>query len=191
MQSFSKYHQSNQDISSEVGLIIAAQEEPELFEALYLKYYEPIFLFIYQRVDSKETASDITSQVFLKALVNLPKYQFRGVPFSAWLYRIAINELNICFKTNAKQRALNVEAGSMEEIMEELEEDHNEEKHQQVIAALTCLMEIELQFIEMRFFEKRSFKEIGDIFRITENNAKVKLYRILSKLRKIIESTGI
>ena len=189
MQSFSKYHQSNQEISSEAGLIIAAQKEPELFETLYLKYYEQIFLFIYQRVDSKETASDITSQVFLKALVNLSRYQFKGVPFSAWLYRIAINELNTCFKTNAKQRALNVEAESMEEIMEELQDDHNEEKHQQVIRALTRLPEMELQFIEMRFFEKRSFKEIGDIFRITENNAKVKLYRILSKLRRIIEST--
>ena len=189
MQSFSKYHQSNQEIHSEEGLIIAAQKKPASFEALYLKYHEQIFLFIYQRVDSKETASDITSQVFLKALVNLSRYQFKGVPFSAWLYRIAINELNNCFKTNAKQRALNVELESIEEIIEELQDDHNEERHQQVIRALTLLPEMELQFIEMRFFEKRSFKEIGDIFRITENNAKVKLYRILSKLRRIIEST--
>ena len=49
------------------------------------------------------------------------------------------------------------------------------------------LPEDELQLIEMRFFEKRSFKEIGEILEITENNAKVKTYRILEKLKKIIK----
>ncbi|MDQ3190222.1 MAG: sigma-70 family RNA polymerase sigma factor [Bacteroidota bacterium] len=190
MQTVSKYHKSDKQIRSEIDLIKAAQRNPAYFEVLYNKYYEQLLKFIYQRVNSKDTAFDITSQVFLKALVNLPRYQPKGVPFSAWLYRIAINEMNRMFKTNVAQRALNVEMNMVGDIMEEMKEDNQEEKHNQLIDALTRLEEPDLQMIEMRFFEKRAFKEIAHILNITENNAKVKVYRILEKLKNIITKNG-
>ncbi|MBL7885021.1 MAG: sigma-70 family RNA polymerase sigma factor, partial [Bacteroidia bacterium] len=59
--------------------------------------------------------------------------------------------------------------------------------HDKIVSIISELPEDELQLIEMRFFEKRAFKEIGEILNITENNAKVKTYRIIEKLKKIVK----
>jgi RNA polymerase sigma-70 factor (ECF subfamily) len=65
-----------------------------------------------------------------------------------------------------------------------MEEDHSEINKKQLFNALSMLKEDALQLIEMRFFERRSFKEIGDILELTENNAKVKTFRALEKLKQ-------
>jgi RNA polymerase sigma-70 factor (ECF subfamily) len=85
-------------VHDDAALVLAAQQDPREFEPLYSKYYEPILRFVYKRLDTKSEAYDVTSQVFLSALQNLSKYEDRGFPFSSWLYRIAINELNQFFR---------------------------------------------------------------------------------------------
>lgn len=179
----SKYHISEQQLLGEKDQIEAAQKDPAKFDVIYNRYYQQILKFVYQRLDSKEQAYDITSQVFLKALVNLKLYQHKGLPFSAWLYRIAINELNLLFRTEKAERALNVTMSSIKEMMHEMHND-TEEKYEQLMKALTQLDEDDLQLIEMRFFEKRTFKEIAEILNITEINAKTKTYRILEKMKQ-------
>jgi RNA polymerase sigma-70 factor (ECF subfamily) len=119
-------------------------------------------------------------------MVNLNKYEIRSVPFSAWLYRIAINELNQYFRKNKKARTLNVPLESMEEITNEMDDQNPEEKIKEIISAVSTLPEDEIRVVEMRFFEKKGFREIGNILQITENNAKVRTYRILDKIKKII-----
>jgi len=74
------------------------------------------------------------------------------------------------------------------EIIDEFEEDYKEEKKAKMFEALSKLKEKDMQLIEMRFFEKRSFKEIGDILEITENNAKVKAFRAIEKLKQLFNS---
>ena len=153
---------------------------------MYDKYYEQIFRFIYQRVDDKEAAFDATQQTFLKALNNLHKYEFRGVPFASWLYRIASSEVNNLFRAQKAQRTVNIESVSVYTIIDEIEESRIDAYHNKIVAIISELPEAELQLIEMRFFEKRAFKEIAEILDMTENNAKVKTYRILDKLKKMI-----
>ncbi|MBA3899144.1 MAG: sigma-70 family RNA polymerase sigma factor [Bacteroidetes bacterium] len=182
----SKTHISTEKIAEEYLLVKAAQEKPEYFSQLYNKYYERILQFVYQRLDSKDTAFDVTSQVFLKAMLNLPKYQFKGVPFSAWLYRIAINELNLLFREDKVQRAVNVELKDIHFLIADMREEAGEEKYEPLLNAIAGLAEEHIQIIEMRYFEKRPFKEISQILGITENNAKVRLYRILDKLKENI-----
>jgi RNA polymerase sigma-70 factor (ECF subfamily) len=70
------------------------------------------------------------------------------------------------------------------QIVDEFCDDHTEENRQKLMKSLTLLKDNELQLIEMRFFEKRSFREIGEILDLTENNAKVKTFRALVKLKK-------
>ena len=65
-----------------------------------------------------------------------------------------------------------------------MEEDYYSEEKEKLVKILARLSDERLSIIEMRFFEKRSFKEIGEIMGITENNAKVKVYRTLDKLKK-------
>lgn len=186
MEVVSKYHATREDMLNEQVLVDEAKKDPARFQALYNKYYERIFLFVWQRMDDKEVAHDVTSQVFLKAMLNLHKYEFKGVPFASWLYRIAKSEVYTVFRQQQAQRTVNIETGSLRDMAEELEEDKYGPYLEILKEAVTELEEEDMQFIEMRFFEKRAFKEIADIFGITENNAKVKTYRILEKLKKII-----
>ena len=142
--------------------------------------------FVYQRVNTKDEAYEIAQQVFLKALVNIQNYSFKEVPFSAWLFRIAINEMNMFFRLNKAERAINVDSESIKNMAADLDENNAEEKYQLIAKALAQLPDEELQLIEMRFFESRPFNEMGNILNITENNAKVKVYRVLDKIKSFL-----
>lgn len=187
MQQTSKYHATNSQLATEQAVVEAAKKDPARFAALYDKYYEQIFRFIYQRVDDKEQAFDTTQQTFLKAMNNLHKYEFRGVPFASWLYRIASSEVNNLFRAEKTQRTVNIDSVNVYSIIEEIRESKIDQYHDKIVGIISELPEEELQLIEMRFFEKRAFKEIAEILDMTENNAKVKTYRILDKLKKMIK----
>ena len=183
----SKYHRTETDLAREQERIAAAKKDPALFSELYDNYFEPIFRFVFQRLDDKEQAFDCTQQVFLIAMNNLSKYENRGLPFSSWLFRIAGNELNNLFKKEKAKRTVNIDSVKIYAIIEEIQETRIDKYHDKIVDIISReLEEEELQLIEMRFFESRSFKEIGELLDITENNAKVKTYRVLDKLRTII-----
>ncbi len=178
---------SSESLQEEWQEIQAAQRNPALFRPLYTRYYEPIFRFLYRRTDDEELTADLCSQVFLKALQRLPAYEFRGVPFSAWLYRIATNEVTQHFRDNSQQRVVSAEESQLGDIAEEIEEEDTELLRQHLTEALGSLNEADMQLIEMRFFEQRPFKDIADILGMTESNAKVKTYRILERLKKKLQ----
>ena len=171
---------------TEKELIDLAKKDSRYFAPIYKKYHEQIFRFTYQRLDSQQDAKDITSQTFLKALVNLKKYQHKGFPFSSWLYKIALNEINQFYRTQAKKRTVNVNENQLKEVIDEVGELYDTTKQQQLINALAKLNEEKLVLIELRFFEKRPFKEMAQILDITENNAKVKTYRAIDELKKLM-----
>ncbi len=183
----SKYHLAEGEILSEQRAIEDAKSNPARFEVLYNRYYEPILQFVYKRVEGKEAAYDITSQVFLNAMTNIKGYKFMGMPFSSWLYRIAVNEINQMFRSDKVRRAVKVDEDELKYVMDELKTaEETESRYQMISEALGELDEEELQLVELRFFEQRAFKEIGEILNITENNSKVKLYRIIDKIKKTL-----
>jgi len=185
------FHHTNQQLTEELVIIEAAKLNPEKFAPLYDKYYKQIFNYVYQRMDSKDTAFDITGQVFLKALTNLQKYQFKGVPFASWLYRIAHNEVMQLFRAQKDKRAVNADIGDLRFICEETEELFFEEYIPAVKKLILELSSEDLQMVELRFFEKRPFKEIAEILDITEVNAKVRMYRIIEKLKKSLSKLKV
>ena len=179
------YHHTPQKLMLELEDIQRAKSDPEHFAPLYTKYHEQIFRYIHQRTDDIEMAQDITSQVFLKAINNLNKYEFRGLPFGSWLYRIAKSELYQSFRDNQAIRTVNLDSVHLYEMMDVFNEDPSDANLRRLFVCIDELKEEEIQLIELRFFEKRAFKEIGEILEITENNAKVKCFRILDKLKKL------
>lgn len=185
MQARGAFHKEPHELEAEFREIQAAQADARYFEPLYNRYYEPIFRFIYQRVTEKEDAFDITSQVFLKAITNLPKYQYRGVPFSSWLFRIAFSEINQAFRNNKFTHTVNVDGIAGKKLAMEVDDDMVSTYEKWIPQLIGKLDENDVLLIEMRFFEGRSFKEIGEIMGITENNAKVKGHRALERLRNI------
>lgn len=180
-------HKTKEEILAEYELIKKSQKNPEYFAPLYRKYYDAIFLFIYKRISNTDITGDITSRVFLKCLKSIGRYKYQGVPFSAWLYKIAINEVNLFFRQQSKlERTVSLNDHDIKHLFEEMEYSELEIDPEVLVSVLLeQLTETEVQFIELRFFENRSFKEMGYLLGITEINAKIKTYRILKKLKTL------
>lgn len=166
--------------------IQAAQKNPSLFRPLYHRYYNQIFHFVYKRTANEELTGDICSQVFLKAMQRLDGYTFKGVPFSAWLFRIASNEVAQYYRKTQKNRVVSIEDQNINHVLDEMETDDMAPYRAVLIQSLDYLKESDLEILELRFFEKRPFKEVADILGITESNAKVRTYRVLERLKKIM-----
>jgi RNA polymerase sigma-70 factor, ECF subfamily len=182
--------QSAKGLEQEVELIQQAREDARAFRPLYEHYYKSIFLFVLHRVGDKQLTADVTAQVFLKALQNIKKYEDRGLPFSAWLYRIAVNEVNDFFRKQKRERLVTIEENHVVKLHEEMMDGSTVENlHLRLHDVLQELLPEELHLIELRFFEERSFKEIGAILNLTEVHAKVKTYRTLDKMKKYFIGT--
>jgi RNA polymerase sigma-70 factor (ECF subfamily) len=170
----------------EEEVIEKAKKDPKAFRSLYEKYYKQIFLFIHHRVGNRDQSADITSQVFLKAMMNIERYQFRGLPFSSWLYRIAVNECNTFFRKNKRERFVVLEDEHVGNMVDEMfGESVQDELRVKLPFILEKLKPHELHLIELRFLESRPFKEVAEILDITETYAKVRTYRVLDKMKKL------
>ncbi|MCB9223001.1 MAG: RNA polymerase sigma factor [Crocinitomicaceae bacterium] len=167
-------------------LISAAKKDPRAFSALYEKYFEQIYIFIFKRLQDEEIAGDVCQDAMLKAWANLGKYEDRGFPFSAWLYRIASNEVNLFFRAQKKMVTVEIADTHVKTMMTELEIGISESESDQdkLLKVLSNLSPEHAEIVELRFFLQYSFKDIADFYGITEANAKMRLYRILEKIKK-------
>jgi RNA polymerase sigma-70 factor (ECF subfamily) len=173
----------------EIQHIKASKTNPQCFEPLYKKYYEQILKFVYKRMDNLDDTREVTSIVFSKAISNINKYKDNGHPFSSWLYRIALNEITQFYRDSKKMRAVSIEEKGLKYIAEETG-GYKRELISVLKKAMQYLSEPDLLLIELRFFEERPFSEVGEIIGITENNAKVKTYRAIDKLKIIYNKIG-
>ena len=183
----------------EKQLIEAAQANKTTFVELYDLNFEKIHRFIRSRVSDQELAQDLTSETFIKALENINKYTYTGKPFSAWLYRIAINNINEHFRKNKKQHEI------MERKWQEIGDKFdsadlglkNEEEAQAQLAqikdlnqSLQKLKPHEHDIITLKYYEDLSYKEIAETLNITISNVGVKLTRALNKLSQLCNATS-
>ena len=173
----------------ELEYIKKARKNIDEFKWLYDKYFERIFRFVFRRTDRENLTADITSQVFLKAMQNLKKYDDRGVPFSAWLYKIAENEVKRHFRDGSR-----VVFSMEEELLKEIASTDDDEITDERLEALTIQLErlstIELEILQLRYFEGHDFQEISYILDISLSGAKMRAHRALEKLRKHFNSVN-
>ena len=181
-----KYHRSRNEIKFELIQIRKAQNDPHEFAPIYNKYYDDIFIYVSKRIGDYDAVADVTSKIFTNCLSKIEKFKYMGVPFSAWLYKIAINEIRQFFRAQKRfPRTICITDSDFQDISQEAIEPSKYDKAQEIVPKLLAtLSETELQCIELRFFEKKSFKEIGYLMGLTEVNAKVRTYRILKKLKE-------
>lgn len=165
--------------------IAKAKENASEFSLLYNKYWEQIFYFIFKKIKNNDDTGDICQSAMLKAMMNIKKYEDRGFPFSAWLYRIASNEVNLHFRRQKKNGYIELKETDVVDLMEAVEivNPTSIDQQEQVLIILEALKPNESELIEMRFFFKNSFKEIANHYKISEANAKMRLYRIIDKLK--------
>jgi RNA polymerase sigma-70 factor (ECF subfamily) len=167
-------------------IVALAKERQDYFGELYERYFDQIFRFVFKRLGGLENeAGDITQHTFIKAMANLNKYEDRGLPFSSWLYRIAQNEVNMYFRNSKGNYTVEIDERKFKDLCEEAEINYmSSEQQEQLVQLLNELEQEHLDLLELRFFQGMSFKEIADIYSITEPNAKMRVYRILEKLNK-------
>ncbi|MEQ8363346.1 MAG: sigma-70 family RNA polymerase sigma factor [Cyclobacteriaceae bacterium] len=175
---------SEEEIRQEELIITKAKNNPEAFAALYEKYFDRIYYYLYRQTDDEELAGDLCSQTFVNVLNNIKRYELRGVPFSAWLYKIASNEVKKHYRKSKGKKVFSIEEVRIKELIEESDEVWDEDQINKLIDFMKDLPEDMLQVLELRFYEERDFKEIAYILDITESGAKMRTYRALDKLRK-------
>ena len=175
---------TEQEIRTENEIIERSKRDVKAFGDIYEKYFDRIFNFIYRQTDDEEVAGDLCSQTFVNALNGLKRYEFRGFPFSAWLYRIAGNEVNKHYRKTKSKKVFSLEEVRVREMMDQTEQGWDEDTMQKLVNFMKDLPTEMLQVLELRFFEDKDFKEIAFILDMTESGAKMRTYRALDKLRK-------
>lgn len=175
---------TDDEIRKENEIVERSKRDPRAFGELYEKYFDRIYYYLLRQIDDEDTAGDLCSQTFVNVLNHLSRYEFRGLPFSAWLYKIAANEVNKFYRKNKGKKIYSLEEVKVRELVERSEEDWDEEIIQRLLTYLKDLPTDMLQVLELRFFEDKDFREIAFILDITESGAKMRTYRALDKLRK-------
>ncbi|PYI93304.1 MAG: hypothetical protein DME97_06100 [Verrucomicrobia bacterium] len=191
-------HLQSSEAIAEQTLIERAKEDPRAFGDLFDRYYPPIFAYILRRVGKWNDAQDIASEVFLKALKGLWRFRWQGIAFSAWLYRIATNEIATYFRragraplslTQLVEESGFEPASTHDLIAEKLEAERQLERYRDFLIARSNIATLPMKYqhvIALRFFERKSVKEIAEILGKKEGTVKSLLSRGLERLRKLM-----
>ena len=170
----------------------------ESFVKLYDYYYPKILGYCFRRTLDLNLSKDITSETFLKAFAGIGKYQWKGIPFSSWLFRIASNEMNMLDRkkkyspdllTDFKERGLFdvVDKASLDEEKNEVEKQLQQSKDFVNVQQKLLLLPVKYQeVIALKYFEEKSIKEIVEILAIKEGTIKSLLSRGIEKLKNLV-----
>ena len=166
-------------------LVEAAQKDLVKFGELYDKYFRLVYAYTCRRVKDRSTAEDLTSEVFQKALEYLPKFVWRGVPFGAWLLRIASNLVADRARQSARDHNLADDATEISDLsLEEVEQ-------RALIYRLVDLLPADQRrVITLRFAEDKSIREIAADMGRSEGAIKQLQFRGLQTLRAELRVSG-
>ena len=176
------------DADAERLLIKAAQEDPARFAELYENNFDRVYAYIARRVRDRNEAEDLTSEVFHHALASLPRFEWRGAPFAAWLFKIAANAIIDRSNKLAKERQASIVEPSTEhprEIDEEIE------RRARLFQLVNRLPADQRRVVSMRFAEEKSVREIAGELGRSEGAIKQLQFRALQTLRaQLVVETG-
>lgn len=167
-------------------LILLAKKDREAFGELYERYVSRIYNYIYYRTTNHQEAEDLTAKVFVRALRHIENYDERGVPFSAWLYRIAHNLVANWHRDRSRRKIIPlddfVSKSETSDQPETLAEQEEERKH--LLESLHRLTPDRQQLLILKYVERLSNAEIGRVMEKTEGAVKSLYYRTLAVLRE-------
>jgi RNA polymerase sigma-70 factor, ECF subfamily len=162
-------------------LIEAARKDPSRFAEVYEHYFERVYAYVARRVGNRQEAEDITSEVFHQALANIGKFEWRGVPFAAWLLRIAANATADKWRRNAREQG---NPGKEESAEYDFESSNEGARLFRLVKELPVEQRM---VIEMRFAEEKSIREIAQAIGKTEGAVKQLQFRGIQNLRLRME----
>jgi RNA polymerase sigma-70 factor, ECF subfamily len=169
-------------LNDERLLIQAAQNDPSRFAELYEGNFNRVYAFVARRVKDREEAQDVTAEVFHQALRNLGRFQWRGVPFAAWLLRIAANALADRWQRATKGIEVRAEDGQIEN--EASASDAVEVERRAMLFELVDRLPSDQRLVVIRrFVDQKSIREIAEELGRSEGAVKQLQFRALETLR--------
>jgi len=158
-------------------LIEAAQKDPSRFAELYETNFERVYAFIVRRVHDRHEAEDLTAEVFHHALENIARFEWRGVPFAVWLYRIAANAI----ADRGRKMKYTVEAAAADDLDQSSWQEI--ERRAALFQLVRGLPEDQRTVIVRRFVEQKTIRDIAKEFGRSEGAIKQLQFRALESLR--------
>ena len=172
---------SAKQLEAERRLVKSSQPHPRRFAELYDRYFDRIYAFALTRAGNRAAAEDITADTFRQAFENLSRFQWRGVPFSAWLFRIAANTATDYYQRASREQALPEPGGesdpSWENRLIEVE------TRTQLFDLVRRLPREQRRVIVMRFGEEKSISEVAQSMNKSEGAIKALQHRAVQTLR--------
>jgi RNA polymerase sigma-70 factor, ECF subfamily len=176
---------------SEEELVKRAQHNREAFGELYEINYQRIFNYALKRTASVQLSLDITSVTFLKAMNQINKYRWRDIPFAAWLYRIASNEINDYYRKEGRRNISIDQIAELADSTDYADEVNQAEeelsKHEEFLLLHKKIAELPSMYqevIALKYFEKKKIKDMVNILGKKEGTIKSLLHRGIEKLRE-------
>jgi RNA polymerase sigma-70 factor, ECF subfamily len=178
------------ELNEEIALTQAGQGSREAFGVLYEMYVGRIYNYVYYRTGNPYDAEDITARVFFRAMHHIKNYQNRGLPFSAWLYRIAHNLVANWHRDNSRRPEIPLDDGL---VTHQRGVEHPEaallrnEEQEHLLRLIRRLPPERQHLLILKFVEHLSNAEIGQIMGRTEGAVKSLYHRTLLALRDELE----
>ena len=182
----------------EAQLIEQCRNEPAAFGQVFDAWYKPVFGYILRRTADYDLSKDIAAETFLKAFLKIDSFRWRGISLSAWLYRIATNELNMYYRSSKyKPASLQqlLEDPQMEKLLHQPADEEREMLDKELKAydyfnlIRQNLLKLDVKYqevISLRYFEQKTNAEISMILDKNEGTVKSLLSRGLEKLRNMM-----
>jgi RNA polymerase sigma-70 factor (ECF subfamily) len=180
------------ELSDNEALERAIQGDPEAFSILYERYIKRIYNYVFYRTGSAYDAEDLTERVFHRAFGHIRTYNNRGVPFSAWLYRIAHNLVANWHRDNSRRKEVPLEDRtviSVHHTHPEIELVNTQEK-EVLLKVIRSLPEDRQQLLILKFVEHLSNQEVAVIMSRSEGAIKSLYHRTLLTLREELDKNG-
>lgn len=178
------------ELSDTDVLARAAEGDSEAFGILYDRYIGRIYNYIYYRTGNQHDAEDLTSRVFTRAIKHITNYEDRGLPFSAWLYRIAHNLVANWHRDNSRRQIVELDESYRLPSNHEPPETRvvRSEQEQFLMDLVSDLPEDRQQLLILKFVDHLSNAEIGEIMGRTEGAIKSLYHRTLLALRDEVKN---
>jgi RNA polymerase sigma-70 factor, ECF subfamily len=174
------------ETSNDESIARAIQGDAEAFSDLYERYVTRIFNYIYYRVGNSNDAEDLTARVFLRAYSHIEKYNERGLPFSAWLYRIAHNLVANWYRDNSRRKDISLD-GPLQLIDQRTKLPEHElillEEREKMLGIIRKLPIDRQELLILKFVDGLSNIEIGEVLGRTEGAVKSLYHRTLLSIR--------
>jgi len=176
--------------AEDTQLVRWAKNDPDAFGELYRRYIRKIYNYVYYRTNNHHDAEDLTARVFYRAMAHIDSYTDRGIPFSAWLYRIAHNLVANWHRDRGRRQIISLEDYVGDGLRSEAPEHQvvTLEEKNALVEAIKRLPEERQQLIILKYVERMSNAEIGTIMDRTEGAVKSLYHRTLLALRRELSS---